>query len=102
MKRILRTLENILKTSIISGAICSILTFSLIIINAIMGIFVGLDYYLIMFAILTVCLTIGLTLCNHKNIFASKQTIKKCKKSKINRVSKERNKEELRVKRKIS
>lgn len=56
-----------------SVVICFPLTFSLMIINAVMGIFIRLNFYLLLFAILTAGFTVGLILFDSKKIFYSKK-----------------------------
>lgn len=65
-----------------SAVICFSLTFSLMIINAVMGIFIRLNFYLLLFAILTIGFTVGLILFDSKKIFYHKK-IKKSINSKI-------------------
>lgn len=67
-----------------SAVICFSLTFSLMIINAVMGIFIRLNFYLLLFAILTIGFTVGLILFDSKKIFYPKK-IKKTIKKTINR-----------------
>ena len=56
-----------------SAVICFSLTFSLMIINAVMGIFIRLNFYLLFFAILTIGFTVGLILFDSKKIFYPKK-----------------------------
>lgn len=65
-----------------SAIICFSLTFTLMIINAVMGIFIRLNFYLLLFGILTVGFTVALTLFDSKKIFYSKK-IKKPVNSKM-------------------
>lgn len=85
-----------------SSVICLLLTFTLIIVNAVMGIFVGLDYYLMMFTVLTVGLTFGLVLFNYKKIFFSKSKIQKNKKLVSSNVKRDKSRDTIQTKRKIS
>lgn len=99
-----------------SSVVCFLLTFTLIIVNAVMGIFVGLDYYLMILAVSTLGLTFGLVLYNYKKIFFSKKKIRKNKTltsnkvkrdtSKVNRdtnkVKRDNRRETINAKRKIS
>ena len=85
-----------------SSVICLLLTFTLIIVNAVMGIFIGLDYYLMIFTGLTVGLTFGLVLFNYKKIFFSKKKIQKSKSSVSSKVKRDNYKEVIQTKRKIS
>ncbi len=85
-----------------SSVICLLLTFTLIIVNAVMGIFIGLDYYLMIFTGLTVGLTFGLVLFNYKKIFFSKKKIQKSKSSVSSKVKRDNYREVVQTKRKIS
>lgn len=85
-----------------SSIICFLLTFTLIIVNAIMGIFIGLDYYLMMFVVLTVGLTFGLVLFDYQKIFYNKKKIQKNKNSVSSKVLREKHREVVHNKRKIS
>ena len=85
-----------------SSVVCLLLTFTLIIVNAVMGIFIGLDYYLMVFAGLTVGLTFGLVLFNYKKIFFSKKKIQKSKSSVSSKVKRDNCREVVQTKRKIS
>lgn len=67
-----------------SIAICFSLTFALILINAVMGIFIGLDYYLLMASVLTVALIVGLILFNFQKIVANKPVVSTKAKAKSN------------------
>lgn len=58
-----------------SIAICFSLTFALILINAVMGIFIGLNYYFIMASVLTVALSLGLILFNFQKIMTKKPVV---------------------------
>ncbi|RDY29462.1 hypothetical protein CHL78_001810 [Romboutsia weinsteinii] len=58
-----------------SLAICFPITFAIMIINATLGVSVGIGYYLTMASLSTVCLVIGLVLFNSKKIFASKNKV---------------------------
>ena len=72
------------------------------IINAVMGIFIRLNFYLLLFGILTTGFTVALTLFDSKNIFYSKK-VKKPVKSKMVRKSKAKKVEhQTKVRRKIS
>lgn len=52
------------------------LTFAMIIINAVMGIFIGLNYYFAIFMLLSGGLSVGLILMDSKKIFAKKKVRK--------------------------
>ena len=85
-----------------SAIICFSLTFTLMIINAVMGIFIRLNFYLLLFGILTTGFTVALTLFDSKNILYSKK-VKKPVKSKMVRKSKAKKVEhQTKVRRKIS
>lgn len=62
-----------------SAIACFSLTFALVIINSIMKIFVGIDYYFMIFSGMTIVSTIGLILCNSKKIFSKKKKVSKNK-----------------------
>ena len=70
-----------------SAIICFSLTFTLMIINAVMGIFIRLNFYLLLFLILTAGFTVALTLFDSKKIFYSKK-VKKPVNSKMVRKAK--------------
>ena len=85
-----------------SAIICFSLTFTLMIINAVMGIFIRLNFYLLLFGILTTGFTVALTLFDSKNIFYSKK-VKKSVNSKMVRKAKAKKVEhQTKVRRKIS
>ncbi|HAU5304970.1 TPA: hypothetical protein JD141_14005, partial [Clostridioides difficile] len=65
-------LKKILRILVISMMICFAMTFALVLINSVMGVHIGLDYYFLMGSVLTVCLTFGIVLCNARKIFDSK------------------------------
>jgi len=67
-----------------------------------MGIFIGLNYYLMIFTGLTVGLTFGLVLFNYKKIFFSKKKIQKSKSSVPSKVRRDNRREVVQTKRKIS
>ena len=70
-----------------SAVVCFSLTFTLMIINSVVGISVRLNFYLLLFTILTVGFTVALTLVDSKTIFYSKK-VKKPVKSKMIRKAK--------------
>ncbi len=53
-------------------------------VNSIMGIFIGLGYYLLIFGVLVLGLSVGLLLFDSKNIFCKKKAIKVSKTKKAN------------------
>lgn len=83
-----------------STAICFSLTFALILVNAIMGIFIGLNYYFTMAWMLTVCLSFGLILFDSKRIFSKKKRV--LNKAKDNNDVRRRKQQSIQSKRKIS
>lgn len=85
-----------------SSFMSCLLIFSLIIINAVMGIFIGLDIYFMVFIGITLGLTLGLVLFNYKKIFYSKRKIQKTKPVSTTKVSRNRQKDIVRSRRKIS
>jgi len=64
-----------------SAIVCFSLTLTLMIINAVVGISIRLNFYLLLFTILTAGFTVALTLVDSKTIFYSKK-VKKPVKSK--------------------
>lgn len=52
--------------------ICFVMIFVLVLINLVMGVYIGLDYYFLMGSVFIVCLIIGIVLCNVRKIFDSK------------------------------
>ncbi|WP_330409715.1 hypothetical protein [Romboutsia maritimum] len=73
-------MKKVLKIIIMSSMICFFVTFALIIINAIMGVLVSLDYYFMMASSSTIGLSIGLILFNSRRIFSKKLAKKLSKK----------------------
>lgn len=71
-----------------SAIICFSLTFILMIINAVMGIFIRLNFYLLLFGILTAGFTVALTLFDSKKIFYSKNVKKPVKSNTVRKVKK--------------
>ncbi len=57
------------------------LIFTLIMLNAIMGIFISFDFCLLLFGILTIGFTLGLILFDSKRIFAKKKVKKPIKRN---------------------
>lgn len=53
-------------------------------VNSIMGIFIGLGYYLLIFGVLVLGLSVGLLLFDSKNIFSKKKVTKVSKTKKAN------------------
>ena len=71
-----------------SAIICFSLTFTLMIINAVMGIFIRLNFYLLLFGILTLGFTVALTLFDSKQIFYSKKVKKSVKSNTVRKAKK--------------
>lgn len=53
---------------------CFSLVLTLMIINSVMGLFIGVDFYLLLLVTLTIGFTIALTLFDSKKIFSAKVT----------------------------
>ena len=70
-----------LKLFIMSTAVSFCLTFALIMINAIMGVFIGLNYYLTICGVLLIGLSVGLILFDAKLIFSKKKVRKVVRKN---------------------
>jgi hypothetical protein len=68
-------LKKISKIFVKSALICFSVTFALILINSIMGVHVGLDYYFMAACVFTMFLTIGTVLCNSRRIFAKHKKV---------------------------
>lgn len=80
--------------------ICFAMTFALLLINSVMGVHIGLDYYFLMGSVVTVCLTTGIVLCNARKIFDDK-TIHKTRMKNVS-ANKKQNNHSRDIKRKIS
>lgn len=102
MQSILKIIKNIFKLFIISTVVCSVITFALIIINAVMGIFIGLGYYFTLSSVLSVFMTSALVVLDYKRIFQGKSKKKINKVTKHKTIKRENNKQVLQSKRKIS
>lgn len=85
-----------------SAIICFSLTFTLMIINAVMGIFIRLNFYLLLFGILTTGFTVALTLFDSKNIFYSKKVKKSVNSKMVRKVKAKKVEHQTKVRRKIS
>ncbi|MBO3445188.1 hypothetical protein [Clostridium sp. CCUG 7971] len=70
-------MKKVLRIFIMSAVTCFSLTFALIIINAVMRIFIGIDIYFMLFVGMTIASTIGLVLYNSKKIFSKKKKVRK-------------------------
>ncbi|NMS88549.1 hypothetical protein HGQ85_01325 [Clostridioides difficile] len=80
--------------------ICFAMTFALVLINSVMGVHIGLDYYFLMGSIVTVCLTSGIVLCNARKIFDDK-TVHKTRMKNVS-ANKKQKSHSRDIKRKIS
>ncbi|MGL5313135.1 MAG: hypothetical protein ACRC92_07800 [Peptostreptococcaceae bacterium] len=78
-------MKKALKIFIMSAAASFCLTFALIIINAVMGVFIGLNYYAAIFTLLFIGLSIGLILFDSKQIFSKRKVRKVAKTSNAKR-----------------
>lgn len=96
----MRRLKKVCKILIMSAIICFSLTFTLIIINSVMGIFIGLNFYLLLFGILTLGFTIALTLFDSKKIFSGKKVKKPVNNNRVRKTKKVESK--TKVNKKIS
>lgn len=81
-----------------SLAICFSMTFAVMIINAILGVFVGIGYYFAMAFVSTICLIIGLVMFDLKRIVTKKKKVV----SKPKKASKQTKIRSAQQKRKIS
>lgn len=95
-------LKKVCKILIMSAIICFSLTFTLMIINAVMGIFIRLNFYLLLFGILTTGFTVALTLFDSKNIFYSKKVKKPVKSKTVRKAKTKKVEHQTKVRRKIS
>lgn len=79
---------------------CFSLVLTLMIINSVMGLFIGVDFYLLLLVTLTIGFTIALTLFDSKKIFSSKVTKHNVKSNTVRYVKKVHT--QPKVRRKIS
>lgn len=93
-------MKKILRILVISMMICFAMTFALVLINSVMGVHIGLDYYFLMGGVVTVCLTTGIVLCNARKIFDNK-TIHKTRMKNVS-ANKKQKSHSRDIKRKIS
>lgn len=93
-------MKKILRILVISMMICFAMTFALVLINSVMGVHIGLDYYFLMSGVVTVCLTTGIVLCNARKIFDNK-TVHKTRMKNVN-ANKKQKSHSREIKRKIS
>ena len=94
-------LKKILKRFVISVAICFSLTFTLMMVNAAMGLFMELGFYLLLFAVLTIGFTIALVLFDSNVIFSSKKAKQQIKRKPVTNKTK-KVESHSKVRRKIS
>lgn len=92
-------LKKALRISIMSATVCFGLTFSLIIINAFMGIFISLSYYFKLFGLLTIGSSLCLIAIDAKRIFTKSKVKKVIKSSDVSRSNHQHNRH---TRRKIS
>ncbi|MGL6104760.1 hypothetical protein [Romboutsia sp.] len=92
-------MKKALRIFIMSTAVCFCLTFALIIINAVMGVFIGIGYYFMLFGVLSLGSTISLILIDAKRIFSKKKVRKVEITSNVTRKTQQRSRH---IKRKIS
>ena len=83
-----------------SGIVCFYLTLKLMIINEVVGISFRLNFYLLLFTILTAGFTVALTLVDSKTIFYSKKVKKPVKSKTVRKTKKVQS--HTKAKRKIS
>ena len=79
---------------------CFSLVLTLMIINSVMGLFIGVDFYLLLLGILTLGFTVALILFDSKRIFSSKVAKYNVKSNTVRRVKKVQT--QYKVRRKIS
>lgn len=78
--------KKVLKILIMSASLSSSLIFTLMIINVIMKISIDFNIYLLLFSVLTIGFTVGLTLFNSKKIFMKKKVKKSSNNNKTRKV----------------
>ena len=78
--------KKVLKIFIMSSGLSSSLIFTLMIVNVIMKISIDFNIYLLLFSVLTVAFTLGLTLFNSKKIFMKKKVKKSSNNNKTRKV----------------
>ena len=83
-----------------SAIVCFSLTLTLMIINEVVGISIRLNFYLLLFTILTAGFTVALTLVDSKTIFYSKKVKKPVKSKTVRKTKKVQS--HTKAKRKIS
>ena len=71
-----------------SAIVCFSLTLTLMIINAVVGISIRLNFYLLLFTILTAGFTVALTLFDSKKIFYSKNVKKHVNRNTVRKAKK--------------
>ena len=80
--------KKVCKILIMSAIICFSLTFMLMIINTVMGIFIRLNFYLLLFGVLTAGFTVALTLFDSKKIFYKKKVKRPANSNTVRKVKK--------------
>ena len=93
-------MKKVWKIFIMSAIVCFSLTLTLMIINAVVGISIRLNCYLLLFTILTAGFTVALTLVDSKTIFYSKKVKKPVKSKTVRKTKKVQS--HTKAKRKIS
>lgn len=78
--------KKVLKIFIMSSGLSSSLIFTLMIVNVIMKISIDFNIYLLLFSVLTIGFTLGLTLFNSKKIFMKKKVKKSSNNNKTRKV----------------
>ena len=96
----MKNLKKVWKIFIMSAIVCFSLTLTLMIINAVVGISIRLNFYLLFFTILTAGFTVALTLVDSKTIFYSKKVKKPVKSKTVRKTKKVQS--HTKAKRKIS
>ena len=93
-------MKKVWKIFIMSAIVCFSLSLTLMIINAVVGISIRLNFYLLLFTILTAGFTVALTLVDSKTIFYSKKVKKPVKSKTVRKTKKVQS--HTKAKRKIS
>ena len=93
-------MKKVWKIFIMSAIVCFSLTLTLMIINAVVGISIRLNFYFFLFTILTAGFTVALTLVDSKTIFYSKKVKKPVKSKTVRKTKKVQS--HTKAKRKIS
>ena len=93
-------MKKVWKIFIMSAIVCFSLTLTLMIINAVVGISIRLNFYLLLLTILTAGFTVAVTLVDSKTIFYSKKVKKPVKSKTVRKTKKVQS--HTKAKRKIS